>query len=147
MLLPWRMFVLMNYVWDFVQLNALGRVLVWIPRLPALVVRNDYMGWNGSLWYICVEGWKSVRTVTFQKILPRHSNTLTLPVHLYHVRHFGSTCNIVPPGREVGGKCCDLGKSQKVRNFRTENRILRRSGFAYKIDQFLENLAPSGNFW
>ena len=58
--------------------------------------------------------------LTFQKILPRHLNTLTLPVHLYHVRHFGSTCNIVPPAREVGWKSCDLEKSQNIRVFRTE---------------------------
>ena len=35
-------------------------------------------------------------------------------------------------------------KSDLDRNIRC---ILRRSWFAYKIDQFLENLATSGNFW
>ena len=86
-------------------------------------------------------------SVRFQKILPRHLNTLTLLLPLYHVRRFGSTRNIVPPAREVGDNPWNLKKSHRTRNIGTEISDQFYTEIPREIDHVSKFLATSGDFW
>ena len=85
--------------------------------------------------------------VRFQKIIHRHSNTLTLLLPLHHVRHFGSTCNIIPPAREVGRNPWNLQKSHITRNVGTEISDQFYKEIPREIDHASTFLATSGDFW